>query len=127
MKPRGTTMKPRGTTMKPKKPTSTLRKKSDAWVIVGSNIECDEGAGEVYRRNSPGKVETLEQCQKSCEDQAACKSITYFNSGWCSHFSTSCSNFKRKGKAVSMNKREGSIGSAGEREAAGVGTWSIVG
>merc|ERR1712048_1303684 len=84
------------------------------------------GAGEVYRTNSPGKVASLNQCKKSCEDEADCKSITYFNSGWCSHFSSSCSNSKRKGKAVSMKKDSGSIGSVPE-VAVGVGTWTSVG
>jgi len=72
------------------------------WTKVGSNAQCDAGAGEVYRSQSPGKVSDLATCQKSCEDDSGCKSITFFNSGWCSHFSTECTKTKTTSKAVSM-------------------------
>ena len=61
------------------------------WREVGSNTACDVGAGEVALPNSPGKGLDLEQCKQACRDAAGCQSITYFNTGWCSHFSTSCS------------------------------------
>ena len=72
------------------------------WVEVGSNAECDAGAGEVYRSQSPGKVSDIAACKKSCEDDPKCKSITFFNSGWCSQFSTDCTNTKSTSKAISM-------------------------
>ena len=76
----------------------TLRR----WVEVGINTACDGRAGEVYMQNSPGKVSSLEQCRKSCQDSAVCQSITYFRSGWCSHFSTPCTYTKINNKAVAL-------------------------
>jgi len=70
------------------------------WVDVGSKVVCDEGAGEVFLKSSSGKVSNIEQCKRSCHETAQCKSITYFKSRYCSHFSTSCANTKRNGKAV---------------------------
>ena len=72
------------------------------WLVVGSKTECDVNAGEVYLENSPGKLPSLEECRQSCEDATACQSITYFNSGWCSHFSTPCTNTKKNSKAVAF-------------------------
>ena len=72
------------------------------WLEVSSNAECDAAAGEVYRSQSPGKVSDIAACQKSCENDAGCKSITFFNSGWCSHFSTECTKTKSTNKAISM-------------------------
>ena len=69
---------------------------------VGSNIECDETAGEKFIKDSPGKLPNVEECQKSCEDSVECQSITYLKTGWCSHFSTPCAIHKSKNKAVSM-------------------------
>jgi len=70
------------------------------WVDVGSKVVCDQGAGEVFLTSSSGKVSSLDQCKQSCHDAAQCKSITYFRSRYCSHFSTSCANTKRNGKAA---------------------------
>ena len=70
------------------------------WVDIGSNTACDKNAGEVYSATSPGKGLSVDQCQQACEETAGCQSITYFNSGWCSHFSTPCTNTKRVRKAV---------------------------
>ena len=72
------------------------------WVEVGSNVECDTSAGEKYIENSPGKLPDAEQCKKSCYYSAECQSITYLNTGWCSHFSTLCTKHKSNNKAVSM-------------------------
>ena len=72
------------------------------WVEAGSNAQCDAGAGEVYRSQSPGKVSDIDACKKSCEDDPKCKSITFFNSGWCSHFSTDCKKTKWASKAIAM-------------------------
>ena len=81
-------------------PTSTDVQRS--WVEVGGNAECDTRSGEVYLKQSPGKVSSLEACQKSCQNAAGCQSITYFRSGWCSHYSTACTKVKRKPGAIAM-------------------------
>ena len=72
------------------------------WAAVGSDIQCDAGAGEVYRSQSPGKVSDIAACKKSCENDPGCKSITLFKSGWCSHFSTKCTKTKWGNKAIAM-------------------------
>ena len=74
------------------------------WIEVGSKLECDTSAGEVYLQSSRGRVPSLEACKKSCEDAKGCKSISYFNSKWCSHFSTLCTTTKWK-KKVAMSVR----------------------
>merc|ERR1712048_808985 len=74
------------------------------WVKVGDNVECDGFyGGEVYLESSRGKVPTLEACKKACEAAKGCKSITYFKTKWCSHWSTPCAKTKWNKKAdVSM-------------------------
>ena len=72
------------------------------WVALSPNTECDAGGGEVYRSQSPGILSNIAACKKSCEDVAECKSITFFSSGWCSHFSTECTATKPTSKAMSM-------------------------
>ena len=68
---------------------------------------CDIIAGEVYRSQSSGKVSDLAACKKSCEDDAGCKSITYFESGWCSHFSTGCMKRKFAADAWAIGLKNG--------------------
>jgi len=84
----------------PSRPTTTGAQRT--WVEAGSNAQCDAGSGEVYRSQSPGKVSDIAACKKSCEDDPKCKSITFFNSGWCSHFSTECTKTKTTNKAIAM-------------------------
>merc|ERR1712037_594803 len=84
----------------PSRPTTTGAQR--AWVEAGANTECDAGAGEVYRSQSPGKVSGIAACKKSCENDPGCKSITFFNSGWCSHYSTGCTKTKTTNKAIAM-------------------------
>ena len=79
--------------------TTTVQR---AWVEVGSNAQCDAGAGEANQSQSSGKVADIAACKKSCEDDAGCKSITFFTSGWCSHFSTGCTNTKSSSNAIAM-------------------------
>ena len=63
------------------------------WVTVGKNVDCDWGAGEKYLQSSQPQISSVEQCQKSCEDAAGCKTITFLPyTSWCSHFSTPCTN-----------------------------------
>ena len=76
---------------------------AEKWVEVGSQLECDGYAGEVYMDSSRGKVQTLDACKKSCEDTASCKSITYFKTKWCTHWSTPCTKTRWKRKvAISL-------------------------
>ena len=70
--------------------------------MVGSNAQCDAGAGELYLAQSSAQRSSLDRCKQSCRDEAACRSITYFASGWCSHFSTACDKTKSSGNAVAM-------------------------
>ena len=72
------------------------------WVHVSDKAECDAGAGEIYRQQSPGKLSDAEQCRKSCESEVGCVSITFFRSGWCSHFSTACTQVKGHTRAVGV-------------------------
>ena len=77
------------------------------WIQFESNAQCDVSAGEVYRSESSGKVSDLAACQKSCEDDAHCSSITYYKAGWCSHFSTDCARRKGNNKAMVWMRRRG--------------------
>ena len=77
------------------------------WREVGSNTACDTDAGEVYMETSPGKGSSLEECKRSCENAAGCQSIMYLKNGWCSHFSTSCSNTKKNNKAAAYRLTPG--------------------
>ena len=73
-----------------------------SWVEISANAECDTSSGEVYLQQSPGKVSTLDACQTSCQNSAKCRSITYFRTGWCSHYSTACTKVKSKSKTIAM-------------------------
>jgi len=66
------------------------------------NAECDISNEEVFMK-SPGKV-SLEKCQSLCTNEPKCHSITHFQSGYCSLFSTYCNNRKFKSKAISQYK-----------------------
>merc|ERR1719486_631563 len=80
--------------------SSTTPAPSIKWEQVGTQVECDAAKGESYLKKSSGKVSNIEQCRKSCEDNARCKSITYFKSGFCGHFSTMCTNVVKRSKAA---------------------------
>ena len=72
-------------------------------IEIGVNLECDGYDGEVYLESSRGKVPTLAECKASCENTEECSSISYFKSGWCSHWSTPCKKTKfNKKVAVSL-------------------------
>ena len=71
-----------------------------AWQSVGTKVECDTAAGEVYMKQSSSKVSDLDACQASCQNAAGCESITFYKSGWCSHYSTPCTTTKRNKKAA---------------------------
>jgi len=64
-----------------------------------NNQECDESQGEVRLPGSSGNQADLAACKQSCEDDAECKSTTFFKSGWCNHFSTCCNERKASANA----------------------------
>ena len=70
--------------------------------VGGAKTVCDTTAGEVYSDRSPGKVSSVEECKNLCKSDTECQSITYFQSGWCSHFLTSCSKTRKNNKAVAI-------------------------
>ena len=76
--------------------------KPGVWQYIGSKIQCDTGAGEKYLKRSPGNLPNIEYCKQSCDASVECQSITYLNTGWCSLFSTPCTNHKTNTNAVSM-------------------------
>merc|ERR1712032_475264 len=72
----------------PRQPSKTQTGRQ--WIHLG-HAACDPGSGEVYRSESSGKASDLAACQKSCQDDPWCKSITFFNlTKHCSHFTTEC-------------------------------------
>merc|ERR1712032_97620 len=73
---------------------------SRLWVEVGKKKVCDTGKGEKYRGNSSGKRSSVDERKKSCQDTAGCQSISFFQSGWCSHFSTPCTKTKKNKKVM---------------------------
>ena len=73
-----------------------------SWRAIGPKTACDTSAGEVYLQDSPGTVSTLEQCKTMCEHATECQSITYYESGWCSHYSTPCTRTMLTRKAVAL-------------------------
>merc|ERR1719271_887517 len=122
-----TTAKPKPTTTT-KKITTTSKNAKPSWKLVGSNTECDAGAGEVYHAQSSAQRSSLEQCKQSCQDEPACKSITYFTSGWCSHFSTACAKTKSSSNAVAMQLSLDSASTATPTKATGgKRTWKSFG
>ena len=70
------------------------------WGPASPNVKCNQGAGEVPLKASSTMASSLEQCKKSCEDTVGCRSVTYFKTGWCAHFSTPCTKTKKNGKAI---------------------------
>ena len=72
------------------------------WLSVSLHAACDTGAGEVYLQTSSKNVPSLKQCKKLCETSTECHSVTYFKSGWCSHFSTTCTNTKWQNDAMAL-------------------------
>ena len=99
-------------TKRNKKVLVSLRTKAEprTWIEVGAKRECHGytngigWGGEIYMESSPGKVASLEACKKSCENNRRCKSISYFNTKWCSHWDTPCTETRYR-KKVAMSLR----------------------
>ena len=70
--------------------------------------KCDEGEGEVFHKDSSGKVSDLAACKKSCEDDAKCQGVTYWTQGkYCSHFTTKCTKRTPEPNAIAMGLKTG--------------------
>ena len=80
--------------------TTTTPTGKCSWGRASQDVKCNQGAGEVPLKKSSVMASSLEQCKKSCEDAAGCRSVTYFKTKWCAHFSTPCTKTKKSGKAV---------------------------
>ena len=72
------------------------------WVDRFDNAECNARVGEKYLKASSKRVSDIQACKKSCEDAAACRSITFLSGGWCRHFSTGCRKRKFTENAISI-------------------------
>merc|ERR1712048_846369 len=81
-------------------PAGTTTSGQKQWIEIGVNLECDGYDGEMYLESSRGKVPTLAACKASCESAQGCQSISYFKSGWCSHWGTPCKKTKYNKKVV---------------------------
>ena len=75
------------------------------WLGDMLHAACDTSAGEVYSQTSSKNTPSLQQCKKLCEASTECRSITYFKSGWCSHYSTPCAHIKRHNDAIASQVR----------------------
>jgi len=75
--------------------------------IFANNTECDVSRGEIWL--SGKQVSDFAACEKSCEDEPNCRSITYYDSGSCSHFSTECSATRPANNAISKNLKQESL------------------
>ena len=64
---------------------------SASMTLLHKDKQCDTSAGEVYLPSSR-KTSDLAACLSSCTSEKACRSVTYYPSGFCSHFVTQCLN-----------------------------------
>jgi len=79
-------------------PTSMIQ---TTWIELGEKKMCDMYNGERYLEIGSGKVADLNACKESCAaSQTGCKTVTYFRSRWCSHFSTDCDTIVKSSHAV---------------------------
>ena len=69
--------------------------------------ECDQDKGESYLAQSSEKVSSPEACKQSCEADAQCRSITFYTSGWCSHFASACTNTRESEYALVSSRLGG--------------------
>merc|ERR1711871_1435744 len=67
---------------------------SASWSLAAAyGRECDFANGETYLDGGSGVKASLSECLDSCEATSGCRSaIFYYNSNWCSHVSTACTN-----------------------------------
>ena len=79
-----------------------LAGKQFTWEAILKNTACNARAGEKYLSASSKQVSDEKACKQSCENVTACKSITFYSSGWCSHFSTECKATEADSNAISI-------------------------
>lgn len=91
---------------------SSLMSKSN--IFVGQ--ECDADAGEKHLRAITAI--SFGACKKACDDEAECKSITFFKNKGCHLFSTSCAKSKTNIEADSMRVKGWAPNSKPELQAA---------
>merc|ERR1712025_184069 len=77
--------------------TTTTTTAERVWQDIGDTVACDANAGETSMPTESGKVGNLDACRALCEtsissERGRCQSFTYWNSGFCSLYSTSCEN-----------------------------------
>ena len=88
-----------------------LAGKQLTWAAILKSTACNARAGEKYLSASSKKVSNEEACKQSCEAVTACRSITFWSNGWCSHFSTECKERKADSSAISIQlSRKGTKG-----------------
>jgi len=67
--------------------------------------QCDHSQGEIWLSES--KVADFATCKRSCEDDPACQSVTFYSqSGVCSHFATMCDKTVPSNGAISAFVKE---------------------
>jgi len=78
-----------------------------------TNSQCDETNGELYLAGSSKAHLTHAACYQSCVATTGCRAVTYFRSGWCSHFASCCEKRKpsadadaQQMKLCNINKQE---------------------
>jgi hypothetical protein len=68
--------------------------------LVGNDVQCDLARGEVLLPSAT-KTADVAACLSSCSSAPACKSVTFFPNGYCSHFATRCTSTVGAGGAKS--------------------------
>jgi len=88
--------------------TITPTMPSTRWELISSDKGCDfRSSSESYLAGRSRKQPSLSLCQESCEALPNCVSITYYTNGWCSQFSTSCSNLKAEPAGAETYRKSG--------------------
>merc|ERR1712032_916027 len=72
-----------------KPPTKPPTAKLPANAVKVPDAACD-AAKSGYLNSESGSVADLAAFAQSCHKSAQCNSVTFYSSGWCSHFSTTC-------------------------------------
>ena len=71
------------------------------------NQVCDVDDGEVW--NKEVDADSFEDCKKSCMASNYCLSVTYYNHGGCSHWSSMCKKYVPREKVRSKNVKGESL------------------
>ena len=90
----------------------TLSLSHTIFAAVMHGKECDVANAEIWIKGT--KAASFEACKKSCEDNEACLSVTYYDHGGCSHFATLCEKTKDSSNAHSELVKAVTEGQAGQ-------------